>query len=138
VEPTMNISSRKNYQDKQKLNQEKIDAGLVSEKFSTVSGIEIKMVYYRRTMYSDAERILMVRTVNVSPESYAHFYMQCMNNQCSEGFDLINIISGLVKKRNKQGSGSVYCTGKGPELPDKHARIHYVINIKYKSRSKKK
>jgi hypothetical protein len=35
----MNISSRKNYQDKQKLNQEKIDAGLVSEKFSTVSGM---------------------------------------------------------------------------------------------------
>lgn len=128
----MNISSRKNFQDKQKMNQEKIDAGLVSEKYGQVTAIEIKMVYYRKTVYSDSEQILMVRTVNISPESYAYFYMQCMNNKCDEGFDLTNIIKKLIKSRKKHGTGKLVCTGKGPDLPAGHANIHYVINIKYK------
>jgi hypothetical protein len=135
----MNISSRKSFQDRQKLNQEKIDAGLVSEKFKNISAIEIKMVYYRKTVYSDDEQILMLRTVNISPDSYAYFYMQCMNNKCSEAFDLTKIIKGLIKNRKKHGTGKLFCTGKGPDLPTGHAHIHYVINIKYKSsRAKKK
>jgi hypothetical protein len=114
------------------MNQKKVDAGLVSERFHRVSGIEIKMIYYRRTVYSDSDTVLMLRTVNISPESYAYFYMQCMNNKCSEGFDLTNVIKRLVKDRKTKGEGNLACTGKSPDLPAKHAYVHYVINITYK------
>ena len=128
----MNISSRKSYQDRQIMNQKKVDAGLVSEQFHNVSGIEIKMIYYRRTVHSDSDTVLMLRTVNIFPESYAYFFMQCMNNKCSDGFDLSPAIKGLVKYRKKNGTGNLVCPGKDSDVPAKHAYVNYIINITYK------
>lgn len=128
----MNISSRKSYQDRQKMNQKKIDAGLVSEQLQGVSGIKIEMIYYRRTVHSDSDTILMLRTVNIFPESYAYFFMQCMNNKCDEGFDMSPVIKGLVNNRKTHGTGNIHCPGKSPDLPDKHAYVNYVISITYK------
>ena len=120
-------------QKKQKLQQKKDEAGLVSERFASVSGILIKMTYYQRTAYSDNDRLLMVRTLRVTPTSNANFDMQCTEKDCTGGFNLVPIITGLVKGKKKKDAGKLICKAKGPNLVDKHVSVDYTIDITYHS-----
>jgi hypothetical protein len=122
---------RNDLQKKMELKQKKIDAGLVLESYPNVSNIVILMTYYQKS--SDA--VFMVRTVNVFPESYAYFHMQCTMKECVEGgFDLAPIIAGMIKGRKKKGRGKLVCRGKGADLPAEHASITYEISIQYSRR----
>lgn len=126
-----------NMQRKQELLQKKIDAGLVSERFPNVSSMEIKMTYFQRTMYSDTDKLLMLRTVKVSPESYAYFHMQCMKKECESTYNLKRTIGVMVKDKKKKVSGKISCSGKGEGVKPKHACVEYEITVKYNNKRKK-
>ncbi len=121
------------YEDGQKRNEERLAAGLVSERFPYVSGMLIKITYYQET----ADPVLMVRTINVYPTSHAYFHMNCAIKECSDGgFDLTKTIKGLVKQRKKTAKGTMACNGVGTNLSRQHASISYEIQIEYSKSSR--
>lgn len=123
--------SAQRYAEKLELDQKKADAGLVSELFPRVSGMVIRMTY-RQDL---ANPILMIRTINVLPSSYAYFHMKCMAKDCKEGgFDLTPAITNLVKHRKRTGRGKMACAGEGDKLTSNHASISYEISINYHTR----
>ena len=108
--------------------QNELSAGLISERFPEVSGIVIHMTYYQK----GANSVLMVRTVNVFPTSYAYFKMACMIKGCEGGgFDLTSVIAHMVKAHMKVKKGTLPCCGKSDNLASDHARIEYEIVIQY-------
>ena len=111
----------------------RINAGLVSEHFPKVSSIIINMTYYQKV----ANPVLMERTINILPASYAYFNMECMIKDCvNGGFDLTPAISDLIKNRKKSGKGKLVCKGKTtPDSPE-HASISYEISIQYIKKSR--
>lgn len=112
--------------------QRRYDAGLLSERFPDVSGIVIRMTYYHKA----ENPVLMERTVNVFPTSYAYFNMECMIKGCEEGgFDLTTLINKHIKQHKKSVKGKMVCNSKNGTLASDHASISFEINIKY---SKKK
>ena len=120
-----------NIQKRLELNQKKADAGLVSERFPRVSGMEIRMTYYQRPTHTDSDILLMVRTVNVFPGSFAYFHMPCTMKECDGGFDLSSAISGMVKGGKKKSRGKLNCKGKGKDVPAVHASVDYEITVRY-------
>ncbi len=126
------MAHKQNYVERLELNkQQKVASGLVSERFPKVSGIVIRMTYYHKA----ANPILMVRTVNICPTSYAFFKMECMIRDCIDGgFDLTSVISKMVKHRRKSGKGKLVCHGSGEDnnLAPDHASVSYEIKIQYK------
>ena len=120
-------------QKKLELEQKKIDAGLVSEKFPRVSSIVIQMTYYQKM----ANPLLMVRTKYFSPHNYAYFHMQCVAKECvNGGFDMAPPLTRLIKGRKTRGKGKLTCRGKGTALSSDHSSISYEIKIKYNGRRK--
>lgn len=112
--------------------QNRLDAGLLSERFPNVSGIVIHMKYYRQGIIP----LLMVRTVNFSPDGYAFFHMECVIKGCTDGgFDLKKVITGMVKNRKKSYKGKLACAGKSKELDPNHANIEYEISISFHKKS---
>ena len=128
------MAQRQDYIKKMELKkQARLKAGLLSEKYPNVSGIVLLMTYY----HSAENRILMERTVNVFPSSYAYFLMECMIKTCEEGgFDLTKIIAKTIKQKKKVVRGEMSCKGKIDKEPRDHANISYEINIKYGRRVK--
>jgi hypothetical protein len=109
--------------------QVNIAAGLVSDRFPAVSGIVIHMTYYRKA----AIPLLMVRTLNIYPTSYAYFKMDCMIKSCDGGgFDLTAIVANMVKTRTKVKKGALVCHGNVDAIPSEHASITYETVIQYK------
>lgn len=125
------------HQRREELKRKQQAAGLVMERYPEVASIVIKMNYFHRHAFSDTSSLLMFRTVNVAPDDYAYFHMNCVNKDCTSAYDLSKVIKGLVQKRTKHHTGSMLCTGKGPELPANHASIEFEIDITY-SRKKSK
>ncbi|MFZ3122665.1 MAG: hypothetical protein WA104_04770 [Thermodesulfovibrionales bacterium] len=121
---------RQNYALKMELKKQvNIAAGLVSDRFPTVSGIVIHMTYYRKA----AIPLLMVRTVNIFPTSYAYFKMDCMIKGCDGGgFDLTSVVTNMVKTHKKMRNGSLNCSGTSDDIGSDHARIEYETVIRYK------
>lgn len=121
---------RQNYALKMELKkQDNIAAGLVSDRFPTVSGIVIQMSYYRKA----AIPLLMVRTVNIFPTSYAYFKMDCMIKGCDGGgFDLTSVVTNMIKAHKKMKKGSLNCSGTADALESNHARIEYETVIQYR------
>jgi hypothetical protein len=108
--------------------QHKLDAGVVTELYPDVEGIVIHMIYF----HNAENPVLMQRTVNVFPSSYAFFKMECMIKGCEGGgFDLTSLIAKNIKQRKKSFKGELVCKGKNAGKPSDHARISYEINIKY-------
>ena len=108
--------------------QNNVAAGLVSDRFPTVSGIVIHMTYYRKAV----NPVLMERTVNIFPTSYAFFKMDCMIKGCDGGgFDLSPVVSDMVKGRKKVKRGNFVCQGKVDTLESDHAHIEYEAVIEY-------
>ena len=123
---------RQNYALKMELKkQDNIAAGLVSERFPTVSSMVIHMTYYRQAVVP----VLMVRTINIYPTSYAYFKMDCMIKSCDGGgFDLTSIVANMVKSQTKVRKGALVCNGNVDALPAEHARIEYETVIHYNKR----
>ncbi len=107
-------------------------SGLVSERYPGVSGIVIHMTYCKKA----AEQILLARTVNFFPSSYAFFNLGCMIKDCLQGgLDFTSIIANLVKKHKKSGSGNIVCNGEKDALAPDHGTISYEISIEYNKKS---
>ena len=105
-----------------------VAAGLVSERFPAVSAIVIHMTYYRKAVIP----LLMVRTVNMIPTTYAYFKMDCMVKGCSNGgFDLTPVVTNMVKTGKKACKGSLKCHGNIDAIPSSHASIDYEAVIEY-------
>lgn len=125
------MAHKQNYVERMELNkQQKIISGLVSERFPEVSSIVIRMTYYHKAV----NPVLMVRTVNVIPTSYAYFKMDCMIKDCMDGgFDLTSVITDMVKHHKKLEKGKLVCNGNGKDhaFASDHASITYEIKIKY-------
>ena len=125
------MAHKQNYVERMELNkQQKIISGLVSERFPEVSSIVIRMTYYHKAV----NPVLMVRTVNVIPTSYAYFNMDCMIKDCVDGgFDLTSVITDMVKHYKKLEKGKLICSGNGKDHPlaSDHASITYEIKIQY-------
>jgi hypothetical protein len=126
------------HQRREELKKKQAAAGLVMEKLPEVAGIVITMTYYHRHAFSDTSSELMLRTVNVSPEDYAYFHMNCVNKDCTCDYDLTRVIRGMVKKRQKHLAGSMTCSGKGPDLPANHASIEYKIDMTFNRKKRKR
>jgi hypothetical protein len=105
--------------------QQKIDAGLLSERYPHISSIVITMDYYQK----GAGAVLMKRTVNFFPGSSAYFLMECMKNDClNGGFDLAPVIATMVKGCSESKNGELTCPGNNASG---HTRINYNVAIHY-------
>lgn len=130
------MANRQDYIKKmEQKKQARVDAGLVSERYPKVSGIVILITYY----HNAENPVLMKRTINVFPSSYAYFNMECMIKDCEKGgFDLTSVVNKQIKQQKKSVKGEMICKGKTNGKPSDHASIAYEINIKYRARPKKK
>ncbi|GBE40266.1 MAG TPA: hypothetical protein ENH45_01625 [Nitrospirae bacterium] len=128
------MAQRQDYIKKMELKkQARLKAGLLSDKYPSVSGIVLQMTYY----HNSENPLLMERTVNVFPSSYAYFLMECMIKTCEEGgFDLSRIIAKTIKQKKKVVRGEMACKGKIDNTARDHASIIYKINVKYGRRVK--
>lgn len=125
------MTHRQEYIARMELNKKnRLAAGLVSDRFPEISGMVIQMTYYRKA----PNPVLMVRTVNVFPTSYAYFNMGCMIKGClNGGFDLTSVIAGLIKNHKKSGKGKMACKGGNDSLASDHASISYEISVQYRT-----
>jgi len=131
------MANRQDYIKKmEQKKQARVDAGLVSERYPKVSGIVILITYY----HNAENPVLMKRTINVFPSSYAYFIMECMIKDCEKGgFDLTSVVNKQIKQQKKSVKGEMVCKGKTANgNSSNHASITYEINIKYKARTRKK
>ncbi len=122
-------SSRQNYIARMDLKkQRKLDAGLVSNLFPEVDGIVIHMTYLRKGY----NPVIMQRTVNVFPTTYAYFNMDCMMRGCTDGgFDLTPIITEMVREHKKLKKGKLACSGENADPVSDHTSIAYEVTIKF-------
>ena len=105
--------------------QQRIDAGLISELFQKVTQIAISMLYSQA-----GESKPLSRTVNFFPDSSAFFKVDCVNRECvNGGFDLTQVITGMVNKHKETAKGKLSCEGNGPIVG--HSSIAYNIQIIY-------
>jgi len=124
------MANRQSYLAKALLNEKKAAEGFVSDRFPDISGFTLKVTYYRSI---STNPVLLVRTINFFPSSYAYFDFDCMAENCTNGgFDLTSIISDLVRRHKKTAQGALECAGTGP--PPGHASICYEIKIEYKEK----
>jgi hypothetical protein len=108
------------------LKKSKMASGLIADRFPGVSQIILRMTYYQRGI----RPVLMVRTMNFSPNDYAYFHMECMREECSNGgFDLTSVVTDMVRDRKKTVKGKLLCDGKSEKLAPHHASIDYEVNI---------
>lgn len=105
--------------------QRKLDAGSMVAKFPEVTGIVINMIYSQRGILKSLPRV-----VNFFPGSSALFRIDCLNKGCvSGGFDLTQVITGMIRNRRKAAKGDLSCEGDGPS--DDHSNITYEVAIQY-------
>ncbi len=128
--------NRQNYLNiKEKQGQKKIAAGLISERFPKVSRIVIHMTYHHKA----SNNVLMFRTINFAPTSYAYFNLRCLTKKCDNGgFKLKRVIHNMIEKRKTTETGNTVCSGKNDPLASDHAKISYEISIKYNKKKKSK
>jgi hypothetical protein len=107
--------------------QRKIDAGYVDAQFPEVSGIVISMIYNQKGIQKSLPRV-----VNFFPGSYALFRIDCLNKECIDGgFDLTQVITGMIRNRRKATKGDLSCEGDSPSAD--HSTIAYEVSIQYTS-----
>ncbi len=126
------MRNRQNYAEMKEIKkQQRLAAGLISDRFPEVSSIIIKMAYfhYRKDP-------IVMRTVYVLPSGYAYFNMECLEKGCANGgFDLTPVIISMPKSHKKSAKGKLVCKGKIAELPSEHARIAYEVAVEYNKKS---
>ena len=118
------VNSRKNAARMEKT-QRNIDAGFVKAQFPEISGIVINMIYNQRGIQKSLPRV-----VNFFPGSYAVFRIDCLNKDCvAGGFDLTQVITGMIRNRREASRGDLSCEGDGPSAG--HSSIAYEVSIEY-------
>lgn len=104
--------------------QQRLDAGCMADIFPDVAGIDIRMTYNQQGIKS------LLRTFRFSPDSYAYFRVDCLNKDCVDGgFDLTQVITGMVRKHKEAARGELSCGGEGPAAD--HSAIAYEVAIRY-------
>ncbi len=127
------VLQQKKLDEQARENEEKLAAGLISERFPRVSGIVIRITYYGNS----ADPVVMVRTLNIFPSNPAYFYIKCFVKGCENGgFELAPEIKRMIKNNKKSGKGEMTCKGKGDFITSGHARIVYDVSIQYNRASK--
>ncbi|MFI5295749.1 MAG: hypothetical protein ACHQ0Y_12095 [Thermodesulfovibrionales bacterium] len=105
--------------------QRKLEAGFVSAQFPEVTGIVVNMIYNQRGIQKS-----LCRVVNFFPGSYALFRIECLNKECCDGgFDLTQVISGMVRNRREAAKGNISCEGNSASAD--HSTITYEVSIQY-------
>ena len=112
------------------MKEKMLSSGLVSDRFPQLSSMVVHINHYDEQM---AAPLFMERTINVFPASYAYFDISCPTEDCEGVFNLLPVISGMVKARRKAAKGKMQCPGNST-LPAGHASITYEIKIQYKDR----
>jgi hypothetical protein len=123
-EMTNSINSRKNAVRIER-QQRKLDAGFMDAQFPEVASIVISMIYNQRGIQKSLPRV-----VNFFPGSYALFRIDCLNKGCVHGgFDLTQVITGMIRNRREAAKGDISCEGDGPSAD--HSTIVYKVAIQY-------
>ena len=118
------MNSRKNAARVER-QQRKLDAGFMAAQFPEVASIVISMIYSQRGIQKSLPRV-----VNFFPGSYALFRVDCLNKECADGgFDLTQVITGMIRNRREDSKGDLSCGGNGPSAD--HSTIAYEIAIQY-------
>ena len=105
--------------------QRKLDAGSMVAQYPEVTGIVINMIYSQRGILKSLPRV-----VNFFPGSSALFRIDCLNKECvSGGFDLTQVITGMIRNRRGAAKGDLSCEGDGPSAD--HSTITYEVAIQY-------
>ncbi len=94
----------------------------MADHFPEVAVIDIRMTYNQKGIKS------LLRTFSFSPASYAYFKVDCLSKDCSGGgFDLTQVITGMIRNRRKAAKGELNCSGEGAD----HSAIVYEVAIQY-------
>jgi hypothetical protein len=105
--------------------QQKLDAGFVAARFPEVANIAITMTYNQRGTQQSLSRV-----VQFFPDSYALFKIDCLTRECVDGgFDLTQVITGMIRNRRDTATGALSCEGEGPSA--NHSTIAYEVAIRY-------
>ncbi len=105
--------------------QRKLDAGFMNAQFPEVTGIVISMLYSQMGIQKSLPRV-----VNFLPGSYAVFRIDCLNKECVDGgFDLTQVITGMIRNRREAARGDLSCEGNCPSA--NHSTIAYKVAIQY-------
>jgi hypothetical protein len=115
-----------------KRTQQRLDAALISTRFPEVSSIVVDMKQTRKGMVA----FCLLRTLNFSSDSHAHFHVECLNKDCkdcTEGFDLEQVVAAMVRSHTFSREGELVCEGNG--LTSGHVNITYNVTIQYNGNS---
>jgi hypothetical protein len=108
--------------------QQRLDAGLISKRFPDVSNIVVDMKHRRGGITA----INLLRTLNFSSSCHAFFHVECLNRNCkdcTEGFDLDQVVSSMIRSHALSREGELDCEGKG--ITSGHVNINYKVTIRY-------
>jgi hypothetical protein len=106
--------------------QERSEAGLISDRFPEVAGMNIVMTDRQKGINPTS----ILRTFIFQPNSHAYFRMGCLNRDCVDGgFDLNQVITTMIKNHKEMGEGEIACHGSNSRSD--HSNIHYKISIQY-------
>ena len=102
------------------------EADLVSARFPSVEGVVVSMTYSQRGVLNPVPR-----KVHFSPGSSALFIISCLSKECVDGgFDLTQIITGMIDRRKATAQGCLGC--EGGNSPAGHSKIDYEVAITYR------
>lgn len=105
--------------------QRKLDAGFLQAQFPEVKGIVVNMIYNQRGIQKSLSRV-----VHFFPGCSALFRIDCLNKECVDGgFDLTQVITGMIRNRRESAKGNLSCEGDTPSAD--HSTITYEVAIKY-------
>ena len=108
--------------------QQRLDTGLISKRFPEVSSIVVDMKHRREGITA----ILLLRTLNFLSDSHAYFHVECLNRDCrdcTEGFDLEQVVTAMVRSHAFSREGELDCKGNG--LTSGRVNINYKVTIQY-------
>ncbi len=115
--------NRKNEAREERLRQ-KLDAGLMSDRFPEVANIVVRMKYVKEGTTS------LLRTLNFYPGSHAFFRMSCLGEGCVDGgLDLTRVITMMIRNHKTSAKGELRCENKDPSAV--HADMAYEVSMKY-------
>jgi len=105
--------------------ERRVEAGFMAAQFPQVAGIVINMTYTQKGIAKSLPRV-----VNFFPGSYALFRVDCLSRGCADGgFDLTQVITGMIRNRRETAKGELSCVGNDPSAG--HSSIVYEVAIQY-------
>jgi hypothetical protein len=106
--------------------QERLEAGLISDRFPEVESVNITMTDRQKGI----NPISILRIFNFQPGSYAYFHMGCLNKDCIDGgYDLDHVVATMVRDYKELGEGELSCDESNSRSV--YSNIRYKISIQY-------